>query len=1425
MLTNITVLAQFPIGQTEEPSKANEHVHEQKEKVVPERNSVFNTCQETQCNNKMRTKCNFTDQLSFFPDTYSNKDTAVPSSLKDGNQGTETSENKVQAINNEDSLGSENGEKCASLTNLSSFQEALPEVSTLATQALKIRNKQAGLTQPSWSNKAQISVPGYLSEKMQKPTIDESTKRKELETNLDFRQPLPLYLKENAYDYKQAQSEEHAIYSNTQHFGSFKTASSKQISSSHDNLRRGKQMFKDIEDQFLKDLPNEAMQKDSNQNALVNIEISSVGREEHISDLQVNSTEFSYMKNILSEYANLSFQNKLKNSYSQGKYNLTASQEAEVTELSNILEETSSQFEFSQLRKQSPVPFNTSDVSRNINKTEIKRIDINSEVGKEIDIQQTCQKEAQRPSDLSPPKCIGITEESKIQSYSSVEVASVNSSNRNWKKACLVPNISVPLQLQLPGLGDTGSVEDKEINISKEIINKATKLVDCLDGGDGVLHCHAGGSNAFNNGSWRKKDTKEVGLDWCQRVKEVNAEYMMKNGTTDTIAFVKENNSNHSEDNVVHISSSTEVNLKIVQKYSVHMTGENNHSILVTRHFVNCGETQCNYNLQETLSDLTCLVAVGKIEKKSTLNNADEKEILTAYKDENMSNLRCDHLLQSVHDVADRNISLPKTGKSKTIPFLADSCLEEELDNMLSSSITKTKGNSKKGAIMSVKKNTCVNQNEDLFSISHQKVPENRKIMQNDAIDFHTASGKQIAIADESLAKARHIFSEENVFPEIEDAFRSFVESGIQALEKDNGKIDDVREELGEGTEKHHRERLNAEQDFENDLTYPSSKRYISKSMLINSDNVPCLYTESGKGLAVKQDLQHISRNTSNTLTNDNQNLDSLGLTFNSPSKQGSSDFKNDHSALACLHNRCSERNSLSEKFTYNSEKTSSESVNTEIKIKNESDVIQKCDLALLNNNALHNNSATASTAKLPTAFSTASGKDVGVSQEVLKKIRHLLHKDFGQSTQERTGSQSKHVSLESCPDDTFDVAGYAHVTNCMSVEKSAAEDLVAPNFPQTKEDFCEEEQALQYTTIAAESNCRPSGFQANNERPATWTSSKLNLIKSNLSTDNCGFSTASGKPVQLSEESLKKARLFFSEIEKDGSSDNQSCVSAGNCSYDKASSVVNKAVATQNKLLVSKEEKRLPNIKVNSDTPCGFSTASGKKVQISEKALQKVMVLLKEFDDDVCSNNVIVDPHSLRQDHILPIKGPSIEAKAEDEFTSKSKPPEKSNAFYFTTSSPNLNTTTKIPMCMADPEKCNHLAELEKNLARSKETGLLETNQTCLNKNETKNDASPKGNLLAHCSIYSRAPENYLETEASESARAFMEDDDFSDSTIQRNMKQLTVVSGNNNFLSNTRLGKRRMEEENPVGKCLGCFLHSDLIYICLIAPLFISV
>uniref|UniRef100_G1KCX8 BRCA2 DNA repair associated n=1 Tax=Anolis carolinensis TaxID=28377 RepID=G1KCX8_ANOCA len=1275
--------------------------------------------------------------------------------------------------------------------------------------------------------------------KIYKPflTLKELSTLRDSQNNLNRGQLIQPDLQKNENNSKQRKLE-CKLYSEAKNLGGFKTASNKEIRLSDNNIRQGKLLFGDIEEQYPEDLLSSQVQNTANKNAHENATTSLIGRNvlsenscdlSHVSDSLMNLIQFTDSQS--------SFQNKLKKQKIEGKQNLTASQEAEVAELSNILEETGSQFDFTQFREHKSVMYD--------NICEESESYMNSELWKDNDFEECFDNKVQRsddPSSNNPSNSLPM--KSKTQTQNNEENTLIKSSSKKDIQH-VVPVISASLQ---SGLWDYSSAEGKNINISAEIINKITKPV--RDSATEMLSPHK--TCQFNcskscNVMWENINYNKERNDLHQRAKEINLEYMMRNNAKERNFCIKENIQNKSKaidlNKVVHITSTTEVNLKIIKKYSVNVTEnelsctENHHSALGGHQFSGCGSTQYNYNYQETMSDLTCLAEIAKMEKDSPFNNADRKENFNSSQEGVTKNSGSSCLLQNVDSVADENIVAEK---SKMLHFLTDSC-SGKLDGTIAIG-------SIKEAITSVKRGTVSSQS-DIFGFHYPEIYETRK-MQMNAVGFQMASGKQIVITDESLSKARNLLSEETPFLGKEDVAVYSVKPSIQTSikEEQNVKITEVNKESGKETINHqdymnpksrfkepvdmvsNTENLKAIKELSLDINSLESdlicsqrkamhtidslaknrlaqilgKNDVLKTVSIDSATGQDLYIE-GLDTCAKQVLECLSSRTkSNAFIAGSKSHGSLDLTCNTTAEANYTDLISTHSALG--HPQDSSNEKKSQELTGINEEAASSKIliseNISGEMSKNKSAIQRSDQKNLNANTFQKYSASEEAASnvlksRPVAFSTASGKTVRISEKALKKVKQLFDDDSCSSVKQNIKSQSKtsEHNLESCSN-VLTSREQVSSSNYLSMEKVTLEKSVASQCLTAKE-YHEDDQELQHTAsvplnIVSESDCQTPCLQINNG-PDTKASNKLICSKSDFSINNCGFfSTASGKAVQLSEESLKKARQFFSEIEDD-SLGCQTHVSGGGDHYWKASSVRNKATAKENKLLMS-QGKILSNAEVDSNIPCGFSTASGKQVQISQKAVQSVMELFKEFSDDINSNGFVAQ-QSLEQGDVSSVKDADVKVKMEDTIVTQSKPQHRCNALSLATknlekrSSQNL-LSTKILTCVCDSEK-----------SRNTET-----------KHSTPCNIPRKGNLYSHCHTYSQTPENYLETEASESARAFMEDDDLTDSEAERNKKAFASNSEINNSYSYARAGKRCMEKENTFGRYLFSFLFLTL-------------
>ena len=138
----------------------------------------------------------------------------------------------------------------------------------------------------------------------------------------------------------------------------------------------------------------------------------------------------------------------------------------------------------------------------------------------------------------------------------------------------------------------------------------------------------------------------------------------------------------------------------------------------------------------------------------------------------------------------------------------------------------------------------------------------------------------------------------------------------------------------------------------------------------------------------------------------------------------------------------------------------------------------------------------------------------------------------------------------------------------------------------------------------------------------------------------NFTFSTASGKRIELSKESLLKARSILHEVDNEGhqkemveerqrplaiSADNittgPSCPDSGN-----SITAVETSIKAAKCLLNSRDKGS--NEKMTNNLPMlGFSTASGKEISVSDRSLKKAKKLLNEVDGK---------GHQLNSDNII---------------------------------------------------------------------------------------------------------------------------------------------------------------------------------------------
>ncbi|KAM9174028.1 breast cancer type 2 susceptibility protein isoform 2-T2 [Pangshura tecta] len=778
-------------------------------------------------------------------------------------ESIEKHENKLQTAANKNTVTIESGNKLFDHKDCDSLQVVISEKSALPELALKMRPEQivSGFV-------TQEPEPNVEDKYCIKKVIKLPSKHVASDKDLYSINPLCLDIKSKENQEDKEKWSGHTSFNGhslNESFGGFQTASNKQIKLSGNSITKGKMLFKDMEGECLEDFSRDGIKNISNQITEENVKISPVVDNKldtnysHGFDSQASFVEPKNAQDILPESTDSSLQNLPRNQQPQLKLQLnrtlTASQEAEIAELSNILEETNSQFEFTQFRKQSNmVQNNSSELSGCVDTNETTNLKNISDMWQDADFDDSFETEAQRVSDKSSKHTntnkestmmANVKEEREIFQKNNCEVTSTNLC-RNANKTPLVLSFSVPTQDSFSNFGGFSSAGGKKINISNEVLMRAAKLFSNLDD-DGEMfkspemNPRSGYSNRHMTSRWNVSRCLTEKDNYCgESLKDANVEYQntLKNNEENINTFMQIYKNQGESD---CISSSTKINNLKVIKYSRHKvendlsSSENQNQTLNISKTKIKSDAQSQYSLQEGLSDLTCLSEVSKTEEILTLNISDEKELDPNGNEEKIKNL--DDFQTASHS----NISVSQAPLDKL--HLLEICTEKELDN-ISSDFNREVRNSvnMKGIdATSVKKTINVNQNKSKIGSDHQQVSiqqdtdfEIKNIKQNNMTSFHTASGKRVTITDESLTKAKQFFAEENVFLENKHNNGNFEDSKIQALKKQKYNEDFIKdcELFAEITPKYYQEMLNLTGNLVSKELDNSPKKILGDSLI-----------------------------------------------------------------------------------------------------------------------------------------------------------------------------------------------------------------------------------------------------------------------------------------------------------------------------------------------------------------------------------------------------------------------------------------------------------------------------------------------------------------------------------------------------------------------------------------------------------------
>ncbi|XP_073899688.1 breast cancer type 2 susceptibility protein isoform X4 [Castor canadensis] len=543
--------------------------------------------------------------------------------------------------------------------------------------------------------------------------------------------------------------------SNCSFGGSFRTASNKEIKLSEHNIKKSKMLFKDIEEQYPINLACfEIINTSSldNPKKLSKLDSQSVNT---VSPCVHNSTFISDHENYRTPQMS-----SLKQNFNSS-HNLTPSQKAEITELSTILEESGSQFEFTQFRKPSQIiQKNTFEVPGN------QKVILNttSEKWKDINLHLT-------RSDASSIGQVGSREKFEDAVGVKQKFACL------FKKKC--NKTTSENEVEFAGFY---SALGTKLNVSTEALQKAVKLFRDIEN--------------ISEETYAEVDTRSFSSSKCHSVSMHKIKYQNtsknlneKNNECQLIlqnnieitsgCFGEENPEKYMENTESEDKKCPDVRREICiseesdsSDSSKNDTVYNNESYLSytdmhnmylksSSQFIKQRSTQ----LKESLSDLTCLEVV-KDEETCHIDSSNKEQLTIGEMEQNIKNFGT-----FFQTASGKNNSVSIESFSKVINFFdkkpeEPSDFSDSINSKLLSGVIKNKIDFSSHEETDLVKNKILEEHipigieNQLLTIQQQPKCEIRKSKETTLLSFHTASGKKVKIAKESLDKVKNLFVE-----------------------------------------------------------------------------------------------------------------------------------------------------------------------------------------------------------------------------------------------------------------------------------------------------------------------------------------------------------------------------------------------------------------------------------------------------------------------------------------------------------------------------------------------------------------------------------------------------------------------------------------------------------------------------------------
>ncbi|XP_054433414.1 breast cancer type 2 susceptibility protein [Pteronotus mesoamericanus] len=1243
----------------------------------------------------------------------------------------------------------------------------------------------------------------------------------------------------------------------------FRTASNKDIKPSEHNIKRSKVFFKDIEEHFSTSLACiEILNASSleNQKKLSKPHALDSQSTDNISGCVQSSTFASDSENSHTTPPTLS----LKQDFNSN-HNLTPSQRAEITELSTILEESGSQFEFTQFRKPSHIIQNN---PLEIPKNHMPVLHTSSDEWKNVDFHLT----------TNPLFISQVDSNRKFEDKRKFACSLETKCNQSASRYLTDEN-----EVEFRGFY---SARGTKLNVSSEALQRAVRLFSDIgnisEESSAEVDPRSFSSGQCNHSvvSMFKTENYNNGKNFNETN---NKSQLIQQNNIEVIAgiFVEENSGDQkkyieSEDNKCTGASRNSWNLgesdgsdsSKNDTVCVHKDenglpciDEHNIHLKSSGQFMKWGNTE----VKEGVSDLTCLEVV-KAEETFHVHTSNKNQLIASKMEQNIKDF--DIFDISFQTASGKNISMSRDSLNKAVNLFDQKYAEDELKSFsdalnseLLSGINVNKldmsGYAETDMVKdkTLKESDSVGSENQLLTLQPGLECETKKIKEPTMLGFHTASGKKVKIAKESLDKVKNLFDEKKQGKNSETINFSHGEAKIL---KDREQCEEGLElacETFEITDPKYEEMQNSLKEkklVSNEFLMPSrllgdnlyrqtENFKMSNSITLKNGNVEkekakspttcytnqptCLaiensaipvYTGHGRKLSVRKVSLVETKKwlREGKLDDQPEKINTLKVVClkDYPEDYVENPSCGNHSNSTITEN---DKNHLSEKqdSTYLSDSSMSNSYS---------------DHSFCHSNEVYNKSKSLSKNKMdnsgiePIVKNFKDGKNTHFS-EVISTIREVnaclqtVNEDTcvqkfvtdsspyknkntasGQMVFVSHGPKIRERFADSCTKvirkNTESKSGTDHTKTMAGYCDMVCdlEDFIFPNSLDSKE------HSMHSCKVFADiSEQIHSQGVSGSETVSEMLPCQINLKTS----DTCKFDTASSNVCGIfSTASGKCVQVSDAVLQKTRRISSKLEESAEQL-FSKVSFEPN-----EHSDKVTREGTMIHTPQNLLSSPfSGFSTASGKYVPVSESALNKVKGMLEDFDSLRTEFGLCQSP-TIGQDvsKLLPLS--CIDKRTPEHFANykmeKVCSKLSNNCNIGSGSSENTHSFEASP-CLSQFKQDKEPLVLESKALLVENNNHLLRKEQALPKNIKMEIGKPKtsSNLPMTtnreiCSTYSKNPENYFETEAVEIAKAFMEDGELTDSELLSHPKPFLLTCQNKETaLLNSRIGKRRAD------------------------------